>query len=69
MTARAMLRPREPWRDTGRDTGRDTADLLRQLAHRVTRLGVASRLDPETVFLEKEAIAVTLRQVARTMEK
>lgn len=40
-------------------------DQLRTLARRVDRLGVASRLDPETLYVEKASIADALRRLAR----
>jgi hypothetical protein len=44
------------------------SDRLRRLAHRVERLAVAGRVDPETIVVEKFDIARTLRRLARELE-
>jgi hypothetical protein len=58
----------------GQNACRDSRDTtpppatLRDLARRVSRLAVASRLDPEQVYAEKQEIAGELRRLARKME-
>jgi hypothetical protein len=42
---------------------------LRDLAHRVRRLGVCGRVTPETVLVEKETVAAELRRLARELER
>jgi hypothetical protein len=44
------------------------ADRLHELAHRIERLGVAGRTDPETIVLGKLTIASELRELARTIK-
>ena len=44
------------------------SDRLRVLARRIERLAVAGRVDPETIVIEKLAIARSLRRLAVELE-
>jgi hypothetical protein len=40
-------------------------DRLRALAHRVERLAVSGRTDPEQIIVEKQLVARALRRIAQ----
>lgn len=46
----------------------DAPRRLRELARRISRLGLAGRWDPEAAFAEREALAVEARTLARGLE-
>jgi hypothetical protein len=45
------------------------ADQLRTLVHRVERLAVSGRTDPEQVVSEKQLVARSLRRLASEAER
>ena len=47
----------------------DAPERLRALARRITRLGLAGRLDPEAAFIEREDVAQLVLGVARDLER
>ena len=44
------------------------SDRLRVLARRIERLAVAGRVDPESIVIEKLAVAQSLRRLAVELE-
>jgi hypothetical protein len=48
---------------------RTLADELRELSRDVRRLGNGFRVDPETIAIEKDAVAVRLLGLARELER
>lgn len=47
----------------------DAPERLRTLAHRIAKLGLGGRMDPEAAFIEREDVARMVLGVARELER
>ena len=47
----------------------DAPERLRAAARRIARLGLGGRMDPETAFIEREAVAQLVLGVAHDLER